>query len=470
MTHSVLAAAIAIGLVTAGCRGAAPVPPLREDPVLAAELRAQAARERESDERRKAIDAMTLADAANLEALVAKNPEDLDTRGRLLAFYRRPGPRLQSREANLAAIRRHVAYLTRHHPDSILLTTVIRREDDPVGYAQIRELWKPHIENRNASLAVLNLASVFFAGEPKVAEALLIRMQQLPADPSEAGTIHDRTLMPIWGRLGALYAEVLRTGGQPGSNVDADYAADVKARLAVSREAPLLASVAQFLDWPGLRAGDDEQKALAAGYLQRAMAIDPDHPHVSHVQTTLERSTVSQAVASLQGRAPVAAAYVPERKSRLACLAEVEYRLAGGAVERERLASARALAEEALAVAPTLPREASSCDAIFRAHLVLAAVAWRQGDRQAALHHMAEAAKAPPLPRVAARRFPEALEGKLTNSMLKHGERETMAAYLEQASKARSARDRTRMLEEAAAIRDGRMPARYQRLLAEGHI
>ena len=62
------------------------------------------------------------------------------------------------------------------------------------------------------------------------------------------------------------------------------------------------------------------------------------------------------------------------------------------------------------------------------------------------------------------------LEGKLTNSLLKHGERETVAAYLEQASKMRTSGDRTRMLEEAAAIRDGRMPARYQRLLAMGHI
>ena len=471
VTQSVVAGAIVLGVLVAGCQKPASAPPLKEDPVLAAELKAEALREKEAAESRKALEAMTLADAANLEAVVRRNPEDLETRGRLLAFYGLTGRRLQSRDANVAAIRRHVAWVTEHHPDSIL-TNRIRRDEDPVGYAQMRKLWIAHIEKRDASLAVLNLASVFFVSEPKIYEGLLLRLQQLPVEPGEAGSIHDRSIMPVWVRLGSLYAQVLRSAGQPGSNVDAAYAADVKARLAVSRDGPLLATVAQFLvgAGPGPGADDDSLKTLGREYFQRAVALDPDHPQVGAVQRRMEGSTGWQTVGNPLGRASASGADVRDRRHRLACDAEMEYRIAGVMQEGERLVRARALAEEALAVAPTLPRDASSCDAMFRANVVLAAVAWRQGDRETTLRYLTEASKAPAPRLAAARSFPSDIEGKLTNSLLKHGERDTVAAYLERASKARTSADRTRMLEEAAAIRDGRMPARYQRLLAKGHV
>ena len=470
MRHSVVTGGILLGLCVAGCGQPGTAPPLRADPKLAAELQAQAAQEKHAAERRNTLEAMTLADAANLEAVVSRNPEDLETRGRLLAFYRITGRRLQSREANTVAIRRHVAWVTEHHPDSILLTTVIRRDEDPVGYAQIRELWKPHIDRRDASLAVLNLASNFFFGEPRVAEGLLLRIQQLPADPAEAGSIHDRAVYPVWLRLGALYAQVIRAASRPDSNLDAAYADDVKARLAASRDATLLAGVAQALTLAGPGADDDGLTTLARDYLQRAVALAPDDPQVGSVQLQMQRSKVSWAVGRLRGKVPASDADMPDRNSRLACVAEMQYRMAGGASEATRLASAKALAEEALAVAPTLPRDEWSCDTAFQANLVLALVAWRQGDRQTTLRYLADASKAPSPPLAAIRRFPVDLEGRLTNSLLKHGERETVAAYLEQASKARTSGDRTRMLEEAAAIRDGRMPARYQRLLSMGHI
>ena len=179
MTRSGVTGVALVVLLMAGCRGPDAVPPLREDPALAAELQAEAAREREARERQKVLEAMTLADAAKLEAVLVENPGDLDTRGRLLAFYRVMGRKLQPREANVIAIRRHVAWVTEHHPDSILLATPVRRNEDPAGYAQIRALWAPHIQKGDASLAVLNLASVFFIDEPKMAEDLLLRMQQL---------------------------------------------------------------------------------------------------------------------------------------------------------------------------------------------------------------------------------------------------------------------------------------------------
>ena len=455
MTRALVAGAIAFSLMAGGCQKPGTVPPLKEDPVLAAELKAEVLQQKQNAEKRKALEAMTLADAANLEAVVSKNPEDLETRARLLAFYRVAGRKLQSRDANMVAIRRHMAWVTEHHPDSLMLTIAIRRDEDPVGYAQIRELWKPHIDKPDASLAVLNLASVFFVSEPRIAEGLLLRMQQLPVEPGEAGSIHDRSITPVWLRLGGLYAQVLRSASQPGSNVDAAYAADVKARLDASRDAPLLATVAQVLSGPGAGADDDSLKTAARDHLQRAIAIDPDHPQVGLARVRMESASV---------------ATLPDRPRCLAWLAEVEYRMANGTRQRDGLVKARTQAEDALAVASKLPGDTSACDPTFRANVVLAAVAWREGDRETTLRYLTEAAKVPAPSLAAARSFPSDIEGKLTNSLLKHGERETVAAYLEQASKGRAAGDRTRMLDEAAAIRDGRMPARYQRLLAKGHV
>ena len=455
MTRSLIAGAITVGLMAAGCQKPGAALPLKEDPVLAATLNEEALQQKQNAERRKALEAMTLADAANLEAVIRRNPEDLETRARLLAFYRVAGRNLQSRDANLVAIRRHMAWVTEHHPDSLMLAIAIRRDDDPAGYALIRKLWMPHIEKREASLAVLNLASVFFVSEPGIVEGLLVRMQQLPVAPGEAGSIHDRSITPVWLRLGGLYAQVLRSARQPGSNVDAAYAADVQARLDASRDAPLLATVAQVLAGPGADANDETLNTAARQYLERAIAIDADHPQVGQARVRMESASF---------------ATVPGRPQCLAWLAEVQYLMANGARQRDGLAKARTQAEDALAVASKLPGDTSACDPIFRANVVLAAVAWREGDRRTTLRYLTEASKAPAPPLAAARKFPSGIEGNLTNSLLKHGERETVAAYLEQASKARTASDRTRMLEEAAAIRDGRMPARYQRLLAQGHI
>jgi hypothetical protein len=83
---------------------------------------------------------------------------------------------------------------------------------------------------------------------------------------------------------------------------------------------------------------------------------------------------------------------------------------------------------------------------------------------------MLEASKASAPANPATRFFPGEFEGKLTNYLLKHGERVSVAEYLERASEGRSPDERDHMRKEAAAIRAGRMPDRNQRLLANGSI
>ena len=61
MTRSGVTGVTLVVLLMAGCRGPDAVPPLREDPALAAELQAEAAREREARERQKVLEAMSVA-------------------------------------------------------------------------------------------------------------------------------------------------------------------------------------------------------------------------------------------------------------------------------------------------------------------------------------------------------------------------------------------------------------------------
>jgi hypothetical protein len=57
------------------------------------------------------------------------------------------------------------------------------------------------------------------------------------------------------------------------------------------------------------------------------------------------------------------------------------------------------------------------------------------------------------------------LDNRLVNYLLKAGEREAVADFLERAADLRT-HDRDRLLKDAASVRAGRMPLSYQYLLA----
>lgn len=59
------------------------------------------------------------------------------------------------------------------------------------------------------------------------------------------------------------------------------------------------------------------------------------------------------------------------------------------------------------------------------------------------------------------------LELRLVNDLLKEGERESVAQFLDRSAALRPS-DRERRLTDAAAIRAGRMPMSYQRMTSRG--
>jgi hypothetical protein len=511
-----LAGGCAAILFAVACRMAEPPAPLREDPVLAAELAEERrARSKESSEAR----IISADQAKELEALLERNPEDEETRAKLLRFYQWNGKNTQSWNDNVAARRRHALWLTRHHPDGFLVAQVrLSQRTDPVGYAQAKQLWLVHTKKADASARVLDNAALFFQeSEKSIAGALLLRAQALEPDGPSPRMLNGRVIpyYPSWSaRLGALYAAAIieaperavvtakpdeivfmRDGSVMAEQM---YPMVARSQLDASNDPALLAYAGQGLS---MAASNPTLIALARRYLQRALELDPQQVNARRNLDRLdlrERNhwrPPSPFAASSRESWPAIVAKMPEdeRLAVLPCVAEWEYRHSESLDYRTRtpsrpkdsepevirkntqesalsLTRAKAYAREAVELASRKRGDPAACDAVYRANLVLALIAFREGHQQAAVRYMLEASKAPAPANRATRSFPGEFEGKLTNDLLKHGERESVAEYLERASEGRYPDERDRMRKEAGAIRAGQMPERYQRLLADGSI
>jgi hypothetical protein len=134
---------------------------------------------------------------------------------------------------------------------------------------------------------------------------------------------------------------------------------------------------------------------------------------------------------------------------------------------REMFARSKAYAREAIELGGSLKADAQTADALFRAHLAYGLNALREKDRTRAVEHLLAASMFRPATSVDSG---DSLETKLVNYLLKNGERKAVIEYLERGAVRREKPARDEMLEAAAAIRAGMMPARYQRAVAFGHV
>ena len=187
----VLAVAIA-----AACRPAAHAQTLTPDPLFAARRAEEKARTARDYEARR----MTPAQVAALEAAVVRNPDDRESREKLLLYYGDFQRTLDP--AGILARRAHVLWMTERHPDvdtmsSWWLRLYPTHEDpnaDPAGYEQAKRLWLAHMARPGVSIQILTNAARFF----EVADKPLAEAAYLQAAEREPGK---------WsGELGRLYA------------------------------------------------------------------------------------------------------------------------------------------------------------------------------------------------------------------------------------------------------------------------
>ncbi len=115
-----IACATAVFLVAA-CRqqtSETPAAALRPDPEVTDSLK----RQQESQRYYDGISNMTPAQVAELEAAVAKDPEDLEARNKLMIFYRFGGPKGTDWNHAAAVRRYNIVWMIEHHPDSDTLS------------------------------------------------------------------------------------------------------------------------------------------------------------------------------------------------------------------------------------------------------------------------------------------------------------------------------------------------------------
>ncbi len=483
-TAGVLAACATAILVVVACRQPQPAPPaLAPNPEVAERLEQQKARQAEYERARN----MTAAEVDALEQSLKRTPEDFGTLSTLRTFYQTSGQRVLGWNEMVARRRPHILWLIENHPEHDLAMWQVSAQADPVTYAEAKKRWLKHTASPTASEKVLaNAALFFFAEEPRIAEELLLRYKAS-------------------ARLGELYASVV-TGptdprnGAPLTAFDSDpYARDVRRRLLASSEAKVL-SIA------GMRLSrvysDQNRQRFGIQLLQRAVQLDPNdararegliafevHDREWELREKLrarEAALVGGSIAervskgwgltpdeqrALGDKEPEALAAMPEneRFELLYQLPATRYMGAESLAATDKTASdssytlSKRYAQDALALAPKFTEHPWHGGVVYNATVALAAHALREGDRASAVRYMLDATKAPASRALETHVF--GLDMRLVNYLLKEGERESVAEFLERSAALRPA-DRERLLKDAGAIRAGQMPLSYQSMMS----
>jgi tetratricopeptide (TPR) repeat protein len=451
-------------------------PPLQADPELAKQYEEQAER---TAEFRAAIN-MTLDQVDALEARVAADPIDWEAREQLVTYYN--AAKDVPWERKVPGLRRHALWLIEHHPEHEVAAPPLSPEYDPDGFAQAVRLWDAHLHEPDASPHLVWRAARFFAPYDKPrAEQLLLRGMAM--DPkSEALRPHMDARLGLYewhNQLGSLYARAILGSVDhfPTRRFDpngavSSYARDVRQKLTKSTDARLLARVGSEIVMARHKGEPVAAiRALGRDYLQRALAIDPTRESARTMLTRSDKAERHERIwhAVTQG-GDVAA---EDRLAYLANKASWKYMLLEGAeswrkdpdLAKTSKPEAKAAAEEVLKLAAEHRDSPDYAVAVMTAHHTLGLLALHSGDRDAAVHHMLESVKVPDI--VSAEGVVEAVfvAQRLPTYLLKEGERETVIEYYEAAARI-SPRERERLLEDARAVREGRMPRSYQSMFA----
>jgi hypothetical protein len=490
---------IRIALLALGCAAAIVVVPacrrretgpLKKDPAGAARLTQQEADRQFTDAAR----ALTAEEAAELDALVTKNPEDIASTRKLLTFYQLSGQRVMGLDAMVAARRRHLLWLIEHHPESELLADFRIVPSDPTGYAQAKALWLARTAASRTSIAVLsNAANYFQAADRQKAEEILLRLQAIDPDGPTPRVRGNRYYQPWTERLGLLYAQTIR------AEPESAYGAGIRKMLDESNDAVLLVAAGSFL----VRSANQEKLGfdpidLGRSYLEHADRLNPSsggrevlkssnasertlrlREVVRAKQLELAGSEITQklranerlttdeqkTITSLEYRA-VASMSDADRFAFLPSMADSNYVRAEALAQNHDAAGAadawsrsQKYAEELLALAPKFNEDPHYGDAIFEGNIVLGLHALRAGDVKGAVRYLREAGRGPSLSEDS--QYSPSLEPRLVGYLLNAGERDSVADFLQRAARINAAR-RPQMLSDAAAIRAGRMPMSYQ--------
>jgi Zn-dependent protease with chaperone function len=482
-----------------------------------AELNARAKTAREFE---TAAKDMTSEQAAALESGLKTNPDDLDARKKLLAYYggklagtvnrepqKPPVIDYAAAKAALAAGLPHYFWLIEHHPEDGMASSasigfrgvigvfpsMLDPRPDPQNIERARKIWLEQADRDGRPAAVYLHAYDFFKNIDKpIAEKMLLRVQS--ADPK--GELLPYPGSDSWpARLGNFYAGLLTTqkaadptGGKdpvraftaqaygpldPGS----PYAAELRKKLESSNDPKLLLSAASRL--VGMGRPPQADLELGEALIKRALTLQPDSIWARQLLRTVadQRTTAILPTAVWQGdlesrHKAIEQLPTGDRFRELANLAisagdeGVRSRLQKHDEVGEKAAWQRAggYAKEAMDLAPQARTHPDYGTAFFNANMILGVATVVAGDAKAGASYLLKAADAPvtdalryPIPNARPWSMMR-FPATLEAAVLKAGERDAVIAFLKRYSEI-TISDRDRCLEDLALIRQGKPPS-----------
>lgn len=220
---------------------------------------------------------ITAEDASRLEEAVAKDPENLDARARLLRYYFYNNEGLAGPYGTQSARLKHIQWLIEHHPESDLTAsleaTMLPGGPDSAAtqeFERIRDLWKQQVAGHGDDPKVLGNAGTFLESTDR----------ELAADLLQRATSGDTQDARWPARLADLYAKAMLDSAKPGSKSKA-LAKKARAELQNSNNAKLVGEAGRIL---AMRASQllpdtavlEDYNLFTEQLLVKAQALDPE--------------------------------------------------------------------------------------------------------------------------------------------------------------------------------------------------
>jgi hypothetical protein len=363
---------------------------------------------------------LTPAEVQSLEDKLAAHPQDDESRKRLLTYYQYK-PDWKARD-------RHILWLLEHEPEAEWVAwPYVDPNPAPEYYEQGKSILLAHLKRPGASPRAFERASWFVlrGGDVQLAEQILLEGRK--AHPDE---------YKLWGMsLGGLYRDVLvgeRMGhAKPDPQwAHSPYANGIRAKLAVSNDAYLLAHTAQaLLHYPsGLTRGgtsmDFDAAGLALSCVDRALSIQPD----------LHLALVVKVQAELQDEWERLARVTPEERAH--ANPALRMRILNREVQDANLEGKfdGAGARELLDLAARNRNDPRYGDAVYNANIALGRVALKHGDKKRSAQYLLAAAETPGSDRL---RYAQiyGVTMALPRSLVDWGERDAVAQFLERCAR-----------------------------------
>lgn len=486
-TISATLACIVIILVFAACRGESLPTFAEEQQALERVQSRELAHQAHVDLIQLAIDnaaKLTPPQAAELEAQLAKDPDNVHVRLELLAFYLY---RAQAAGMDARAIirnrREHILWFIRSRPaddlaasDLIFINTQSADSfADPEGYVEGKKAWLEQIK-MHPSAAVLGNAAYFMqVTDKEQSETFLLHAQQLRPDGRWTDRLAQLYASMILGATAINAADNDFAGLLPISTNPADQrgplAEEARRKLDETKDFTLLFNVGRILLGVRNIPLDFDPVPLGERYLKRSEALASSSDQTARIRVELSRLHTRNRQARIQA--------LPKERRYEAALAlndrdrfELLWDLAlfnygygnsfdadhrGEALDEWHKAAMYAAA--LVSVAEKFRKDPEYGNAIFNANMMLAYVESRNGNTRGTLRYVHEALKAPTADKGGD--YPW-LWSRVSRFLVQQGCQNDVIAFLERFAQIDPIK-RDDLLAAAAQLRNGQIPD-WQRL------